>query len=71
MPRLKQNKRPWEIGLQAAVSKNSKRKGWSVSDTTAEPGCASNSRRLVIGLPAHKQYFAFPGTLNRLMRSFC
>ena len=32
MPRLKQNKRPWEIGLQAAVSKDGKRRGWSVSE---------------------------------------
>ena len=32
MPRLKQNKRGWEIGLQAAVSKDGKRRGWSVSE---------------------------------------
>ncbi|RNC94025.1 MAG: hypothetical protein ED554_00005, partial [Synechococcus sp. YX04-3] len=28
----KQNKERWEIGLQAAVSKNGKRRGWSVSE---------------------------------------
>jgi len=32
MPRQKQNKRGWEIGLQAAVSKDGKRRGWSVSE---------------------------------------
>ena len=32
MPRQKQNKERWEIGLQAAVSKNGKRRGWSVSE---------------------------------------
>ena len=32
MPRQKQNKEGWEIGLQAAVSKNGKRRGWSVSE---------------------------------------
>ena len=32
MPRQKQNKKGWEIGLQAAVSKDGKRRGWSVSE---------------------------------------
>ena len=32
MPRQKQNKEWWENGLQAAVSKNGKRRGWSVSE---------------------------------------
>ncbi len=32
MPRQKQNKEAWEIGLQAAVSKSGKRRGWSVSE---------------------------------------
>jgi len=32
MPRQKQNKQKWEIGLQAAVSKDGKRRGWSVSE---------------------------------------
>ena len=32
MPRQKQNKERWEIGLQAAVSKSGKRRGWSVSE---------------------------------------
>ena len=32
MPRQKQNKKGWEIGLQAAVSKDGKHRGWSVSE---------------------------------------
>ena len=32
MPRQKQNKERWEIGLQAAVSKSGKHRGWSISE---------------------------------------